>query len=348
MGDLRENPFLIFLFIFFISIALTCVTILPSSSTYVINATKIADLTSIYIQLNVTILAISFAILAIFPAIQERWLKEYLIKNLNLSPYIISLPLIALFLSFITFVLSNLGNDLFVKINWFFYISTFLTFMTIFTPLFIFLIIIQASLKEKVPNLIDSTPPNEITVPNVILKSDLNDECDEITLERDEFIFDLISKRNTVEFDRSNTLDSKASGVIGFAGIVIGLIGTIISLLYDKFPTNVQLEAYYLSLRLVLIFSIISLAGSIFMCIFAYSIKTYIIVPNTSHLIEKYAKSKITKCGIIQVVGREISESIKDNSSTNDDKAKFIKYGQFLFAIGIGLIVLFVCGLLII
>jgi di/tricarboxylate transporter len=164
------------------------------------------------------------------------------------------------------------------------------------------------------------------------------------TIDRDEFIFNLISSRNNAEFERCNSLDNKASGVVGFAGIIIGLIGGLIS-----FSQNSPIFFYYQSFRVILLLGILALAGSIFFCIFAYSTKIYKIVPNTSWLIEKYAKDKDkNKSDIIQVVGKEISETIKINIKINDGKAEFVKYGLILFALGMAMIVIFICGLLIV
>ena len=169
------------------------------------------------------------------------------------------------------------------------------------------------------------------------------------TIEKDEFIFNLISSRNDAEFERSNILDNKASGIIGFAGIIIGLLGTLISFLLEKLSQNSPIFVYYQSFRVILLLGIIGLAGSILFCIFAFSIKTYVLVPRTSMLIEKYAKNENkNKLEVLQVVGTQISDAITDNSRTDDDKAKFVKYGLYLFAFGMVMTVIFVCGLLMI
>ncbi len=169
------------------------------------------------------------------------------------------------------------------------------------------------------------------------------------SLEKDEFVFNLISNRNDAEFERSNILDNKASGIIGFAGIIIGLLGTLITFLLEKISVASPLFLYYQSYRVVLFFGIIALVGSIFFAVLAYSVKTYSIVPNTAALIEKYARDdEKSKCDILQVVGLEISESIKINSITDDGKAKFVKWALSLFTLGMFLTVIFVCGLLVI
>ena len=177
--------------------------------------------------------------------------------------------------------------------------------------------------------------------------SKLNDNCIQDLTEKDEFIFNLISNRNNAEFERSNILDNKASGIIGFTGIIIGLLGSLISFLLEKISGNTPLFFYYQSFRVVLLTGIVILFGSMFICLFAFSIRTYTIVPNTEHLIEKYARDKNkSKCDVLQVVGLEISESIKKNAIIDDEKARFVKFGLILFAVGMGLTVIFVCGLL--
>jgi hypothetical protein len=169
------------------------------------------------------------------------------------------------------------------------------------------------------------------------------------SLEKDEFVFNLISNRNDAEFERSNILDNKAGGIIGFAGIIIGLLGTLITFLLEKISVASPLFFYYQSFRMVLFLGIIALVGSIFFAVLAYSIKTYSIVPNTAALIEKYARDdEKSKCDILQVVGLEIAESIKINSITDDGKAKFVKWALSLFTFGMLLTVIFVCGLLMI
>lgn len=109
--------------------------------------------------------------------------------------------------------------------------------------------------------------------------------------EKDHFIFTLLCKRNDAEFERSNILDSKASGIIGFAGLIIGLFGTLISFLLGEMSQNTHFMFYYQSYRVFLFMGILSLAVSILSCIFAYTVKTYVIIPKPTALIEKYAKN---------------------------------------------------------
>ncbi len=175
----------------------------------------------------------------------------------------------------------------------------------------------------------------------------IDEKCDEETIAKDELILNLISRRNDAEFERNNILDNKASGIIGFAGIIIGLLGTIISFLLDKLTQGSSLLIYYNSYRVILLFGILFLAAAIILCCYAYSIKVYTIVPKTDMLIENYARDKKkNKCTVIRVVGQEISLGILKNAAINDEKAKCVKYGLRLYAFGMALTVLFFIGLL--
>jgi len=174
-------------------------------------------------------------------------------------------------------------------------------------------------------------------------------ECDQSVNEgRYRLIFDLISGRNAAEFDRSNNLDSKASSIIGFVGIIIGLLATLISFIFNLLPSNSSLSAYYSNFRFFLFAGIFFLAVSILLSLIAYSVKPYQIVPETNHLIEEYAKKGRSICDILRITSRGMSDAIKQNKETDDDKAKWVRYSLIFFGVGMGLVILFVFGLLII
>ncbi len=46
---------------------------------------------------------------------------------------------------------------------------------------------------------------------------------DEETEKRDQLIYELITDRFRLEWQRTNDLDGKASGIIGFVGIIVSL-----------------------------------------------------------------------------------------------------------------------------
>lgn len=76
--------------------------------------------------------------------------------------------------------------------------------------------------------------------------------------------------------------------------------------------------------------------------------KTWSVVPDTEHLIEEYAKKDRSKSDILRLVSAEISAAVAENAATNDEKVKFIKQGFTFFVLGIGMTILFICGLLLV
>lgn len=177
--------------------------------------------------------------------------------------------------------------------------------------------------------------------------SDLQ-EIDQSVIEHDRLIFDLISGRNTVEFERSNILDSKASNMIGFVGITIGLLTTLISFIFNQRSLNSSLSAYYGSYRVLLLGGITVLGLSIISSLFVYFIKEYRVVPETNHLIEEYAKKNESTCNILRITSKGISDAIIKNRETNDQKATWVKYSLIFYGVGMGFVVIFICGLLIV
>ncbi|MGV8087662.1 MAG: hypothetical protein ACP5NU_01210 [Methanomicrobiales archaeon] len=170
----------------------------------------------------------------------------------------------------------------------------------------------------------------------------------DVIIQRDRFIFDLIEKRAESEKERSNILDSKASNIIGYVGLIIGLLVTVISFIFGDLAKNEVIIKYYSSYRILLLFGIIFLLGSIIASIHAYFVREYQIVPSTKTLIENYAKEDRDITTTLRRVSQEMSDVLYDNKQIIDEKAKSIKISLTLFAIGIGLIVLFVIGLLMI
>lgn len=169
---------------------------------------------------------------------------------------------------------------------------------------------------------------------------------DEVIIKRDRFIFDLIEKRAESEQERSIILDNKASNIIGYVGLIVGLLVTVISFIFGDLSENEVLIKYYSSYRILLLFGILFLLGSIVASINAYFVREYQIVPATKALIENYAKQDRDITTILRLVSQEMSDVLNDNKQIIDEKAKSIKISLTLFAIGMGLIVLFVIGLL--
>jgi len=174
----------------------------------------------------------------------------------------------------------------------------------------------------------------------------MEDEKAGETEKRDEFIYELIADRFRLEWQRTNNLDGKASSVIGFVGIILSLEAGLGGFLLKEISKTSEC---YVLLCFLFLLGLVFLMYSILCGLKAYGVKTWSVVPDPDYLIEEYAKNKDrSRTEILKKVSREISESAKENSVTNEEKAKFIKYAFTFFVLGIGMTILFICGLLLV
>jgi len=168
---------------------------------------------------------------------------------------------------------------------------------------------------------------------------------EEETEKRDQFIYELIADRFRLEWERTNDLDGKASGIIGFVGIIVSLQAGLGSFLLKEIPRTSE---FYIPLCALFLLGIIFLMCSIFYGLKAYYVKTWKVVPDPEHLIEEYAKKDRSKIDIQRIVSKEISVAVTENKATNDKKAKFIRDGFIFLVLGISMVIIFVCGLLLV
>jgi len=167
----------------------------------------------------------------------------------------------------------------------------------------------------------------------------------EETEKRDQFIYELISDRFRLEVLRTSDLDGKASSIIGFVGIIISLQAGLGSFLLKEISKT---NEYYIPLCILFLLGIILLLCSILCGLKAYYVKIFKIIPDTEYLIEEYAKKDRSRIDILRIVSQEISNAVLKNKTTNDDKAKSIRYAFIFFVSGIAMVTIFVCGLLLI
>ena len=170
-------------------------------------------------------------------------------------------------------------------------------------------------------------------------------KMDEETEKRDQFIYELIADRFHLERQRTSDLDGKASSVIGFVGIILSLEAGLGCFLLREIPRTSEC---YALLCLLFLLGIIFLMCSILSGLKAYYVKVWKVVPDPEHLIEEYGKKDKSRADILRIASKEIADSIKHNEETNDEKVKFIKCCFIFLVLGIGMIIIFVCGLLLV
>lgn len=166
----------------------------------------------------------------------------------------------------------------------------------------------------------------------------------EETEKRDQLIYELIADRYRLEWQRTNDLDGKASGIIGFVGIIVSLQAGLGSFLLKEIP---QTSEFYI-LCILFLLGIVFLMCSILCGLKAYYVKPWEVVPYPDYLIKEYAQKDRSRIDILRRVSATISGVVTKNKVTNDEKAKFIKGGFIFLVLGIGMVIIFVCGLLLV
>ena len=150
--------------------------------------------------------------------------------------------------------------------------------------------------------------------------------------DRDELIFDLIKGRVESELSRTNNLDGKAGGIVGFVSILAGLLLGEGSLL----PGG---EINYLSLDLTDIKSVLYFFGvalllvSIGMSLFALRVRKWITVPNVKTLIERYTELSYEE--VLKRNAGEMAKSVTDSEKQNNTKGRYIEYSWALLILGL-------------
>ncbi len=163
--------------------------------------------------------------------------------------------------------------------------------------------------------------------------------------ERDKLIYDSISYRYNLEWDLSKILDGKASGIISFVGIILALQGALGAILLEDAPRK---NALFIPIMCLFIFSILYLTISILSGLKAYYLKEWNAVPKADYLIEEYGKKNRSRTYIMRTMGQEMANSIKKNSTNNNEKKRFIEYGFIFLVSGLVVDVIFIIGLIII
>ena len=171
------------------------------------------------------------------------------------------------------------------------------------------------------------------------------DKRQEETEKRDQLIYELIAGRFRLEWQRTNALDGKASGIIGFVGIILALQAGLGSFLLKEIPRTCE---FYILLCVLFLLGIILLMCSILCGLKAYFLKSWEIAPKPKRLIEEYGKKDRNRIAILRIVSQEISNAVKQNKDTNDEKVKFIRHGFMFLVFGIAMVIVFVCGLLVV
>lgn len=166
----------------------------------------------------------------------------------------------------------------------------------------------------------------------------------EKTVEKEKLIYDIISNRYNLEFDRGKILDGKASGIISFVGIILALQGGIGAILIKDVPKTGTL---FLFMNEIFILSVFCLTFSILSGLVAYRVKSWFFVPEPNDCIEGCENENVNQLDILRDMEKELAKAIDRGKVNNEKKSKFIVYGFLLLVAGLVLNLFFIIGLII-
>ena len=157
--------------------------------------------------------------------------------------------------------------------------------------------------------------------------------------DRDDLIFKLIQKRFDNEWQRLKDLDNKASNMIGFVSIAVGILlgaGTI------SFTNILQISPiasifFFLGTGLLI--------GSIIFSLMGFKIRGWDDVPNVGYLIEKYTSKSYRE--VLRRVAGEMKKVIVEMEIKLNDKAKSIDIAWHFLISGFLFVFIFVIILVI-
>jgi hypothetical protein len=134
---------------------------------------------------------------------------------------------------------------------------------------------------------------------------------------RDDLIHEIVADRYELEWKRTSDLDSKASGVTGFAG----LLATLTAGIAEFLP-----EAHY---RLLFLIPLVFFLFSVLLGLLAYWITSFVAI-NPDVLIREYRDR--THSDVLRTVAATTSQHTMFNYSLNQSKVRLI-YGAFLMLV---------------
>jgi hypothetical protein len=162
-----------------------------------------------------------------------------------------------------------------------------------------------------------------------IVPSDSSNETED--KDRDQLIFDLIKRRYDSELEINNSFDTKASSLVGFVSILIGLLFVSGTFELSVITSNPILStSYFLGTSL--------LVGSIIFSLLAFRIRRFIIVPDVNQLLNDYSDRPYLE--VLKRTGATMQVAVEDIEKKNADKAKWIRISWYSLMVGI--VILFV------
>jgi hypothetical protein len=156
------------------------------------------------------------------------------------------------------------------------------------------------------------------------------------------FVSELRAQYN-MEFEIKKNLETKASSLISISGTVTALLFGFGTFFISRVDPIYDFYVYTLALLLI---SILSVTVSIMLSVFGSIIQKYLVVVDHKKFYKgkefddetwhKYCYSSKNKFNM--AIAKNYFSCIKHNSTTNDKKARYVKFAQIVFFLGLAVL----------
>lgn len=162
-------------------------------------------------------------------------------------------------------------------------------------------------------------------------------------IESTKLIYNIVYERYQSEWQRTNQIENKATNIVGFVGIIFGLLSNTGVYLLQQRASAGSLYIYSLWF---FVFSLIFFIITMFLSLSALYVTKWRRIPETKYLIENYAEKGVEIEETLKDLYLEYSDGVGKNVKKNDVKAKCLRYSFISFGMGILLTAFFVLSLL--
>lgn len=152
-----------------------------------------------------------------------------------------------------------------------------------------------------------------------------------------EIIHEEIIRRFQYENERTKHLDDKAINIMGFVGIIDGLVSSLGVLTLQALANLIATVLLFLAIAALIFSFLFSLQG--------YRIKGFTVVPDPYFLIGAYEGRD--KDQVIRDLNDNYAVAIEENMGLNNRKATWIKRAMYTLLVSVFLIAIFSCFVLI-
>ncbi len=167
-------------------------------------------------------------------------------------------------------------------------------------------------------------------------KNERKNTQDSVDTDCAQIIHDTVVNAYQIEWQRTHDIENKATGIVGFVGIIFSLTVATISSLIISTNENTKAKIFSESVfpYLIIFIILVLMISSIFLGIKALNVKKWWFL-FADKFLEYCNNNEVTKKIVLEKITDDVAEGAKINSEQNDKIANYLKCSYTLFLISI-------------